>query len=570
MWQLIINGPGYFDTTYDLPEGETSLGRADENDIVLSGDLVSRKHARIKVKGDHLTVEDLGSRNGSKVNGQPLTTVVDLKAGDTVNVGENTLSIRRPAKVENAATEMVDLGAGGVRRFGVEGEDIAQAVMIAKNVRESVVLQALDNILPFDHPPPSPLLDDREQPGGTAASGPAIGYENLVVLYKTAEALAKARTLPGFLEETLDRLISRMAATTAVVLLRHHSGVMVPAAVRHRGKLEKGEVPVSDAIISEALTKGAALVVGDVREDRRFNTRESVLMYGVDQVICVPIGEKEPFGGVLYLNRKMGDSGSLEPLLDLAAAVAHLIAAGVAKFQTASGGRDEERLRGLYERFLPPEILERRVEDLVRAGGSALGTLEEKTVTVLVADIAGFSAVLPKLAPEVVKEILTDLYQRATGVIFSFGGTVDKFLGDGVVALFGAPYNRGDDALRAVRCALAMRADWARAMAKLAPGTRCELKIGLHTGKVLAGALGSESRLDYTAVGEAVNVAAWLCGSGQPAQILITGKTLATIGARFDVTPLGERVLRAGREKVACFEVLEEDTGGQFTTPGAA
>src|SRR3954468_11524180 len=140
MWQLIINGPGYFDTAYDLPEGETSLGRADENDIVLSGDLVSRKHARIRVKGDSLSVEDLGSRNGSKVNGNPLTGMVGLVAGDTVNVGENTLSIRQPAKVENAATEMVDLGAGGVRRFGVEGEDIAQAVMIAKNVRESVVL----------------------------------------------------------------------------------------------------------------------------------------------------------------------------------------------------------------------------------------------------------------------------------------------------------------------------------------------------------------------------------------------------------------------------------------------
>src|SRR5947209_221139 len=91
MWQLIINGPGYFDTAYDLPEGETSLGRADENDIVLSGDLVSRRHARIRVKGDDLAIEDLGSRNGSRVNGEPLHGAVDLKAGDVVSVGENTL-----------------------------------------------------------------------------------------------------------------------------------------------------------------------------------------------------------------------------------------------------------------------------------------------------------------------------------------------------------------------------------------------------------------------------------------------------------------------------------------------
>ena len=79
MWQLIINGPGYFDTAYELPEGVTHMGRADENDIVLSGDLVSRKHARITVKGDELQAEDLGSRNGSKVNGTPLVGTKPLK-----------------------------------------------------------------------------------------------------------------------------------------------------------------------------------------------------------------------------------------------------------------------------------------------------------------------------------------------------------------------------------------------------------------------------------------------------------------------------------------------------------
>src|SRR5437868_8552447 len=150
MWQLTINGPGYFDTAYDLPEGVTMMGRADENDIVLSGDLVSRKHARITVKGDLLTVEDLGSRNGSKLNGQPLEGVLPVKAGDLLQVGENTLAIRQPTTVENAATDMIDLGAGGaVKRFG-RGIDIASAVILAKDVRDSVVMKVLDNIAPFN------------------------------------------------------------------------------------------------------------------------------------------------------------------------------------------------------------------------------------------------------------------------------------------------------------------------------------------------------------------------------------------------------------------------------------
>lgn len=556
MWQLIINGPGYFDTTYDLPEGETSLGRADENDIVLSGDLVSRKHARIRVSGNDLSIEDLGSRNGSRINGQPLHGTVDLKAGDIVSVGENTLSIRQPGKIENAATEVVDLGAGGVKRFG-EGADIASAVVIARNVRESVVLKALDNVVPFQ---PFVLPDLTPEPAGP----PPIAYESLLLLYKTAEALTSARSLQEFLEQTTERVLERINATTAVVLLRHHSGVMVPAVVRHRGKLEKGEVPVSDAIIHEALTKGAALVVADVREDRRFASRESVLMYGIDQVLCIPIGQSEPFAGVLYLNKKAEDQSLLEQLLDLCTAVAHLIGTGVEKFGTSDKGQEQERLRRALERFHAPDIVEKRVAESLKPG-AAVTRLEEKGVTLLFADLVGVPA-LAKGQVDALVEVLNEFHRRVTGVVFSFEGTLDTVTGDSVMAVFGAPYPRGDDALRAVRAALMLKAEWEKVMQKRQPTQRCSLRIGLTTGKVLSGIVGSEGRLEHATLGEPVDVVAWLCSSGQPGQILITGKTLAAIGARFDVTPLGERTL--GPNRMAVFEVLEEDVSGQFTNPG--
>ena len=85
--------PGYFDTTYDLPDGATTLGRADENDIVLSGDLVSRKHARMFVRGDDLVMEDLGSRNGTRVNNEAMAGKRALRPGDTVAIGKNQLGI---------------------------------------------------------------------------------------------------------------------------------------------------------------------------------------------------------------------------------------------------------------------------------------------------------------------------------------------------------------------------------------------------------------------------------------------------------------------------------------------
>ncbi|MBK7857459.1 MAG: FHA domain-containing protein [Archangiaceae bacterium] len=582
MWSLTINGPGYFDTAYELPEGVTMMGRADENDIVLSGDLVSRKHARITVRGDVLTVEDLGSRNGSKLNGEPLEGTQQARSGDTLQVGENTLAIRQPTTVESADTDMIDLGAGGaVKRFG-RGIDIASAVILAKDVRDSVVMRVLDNIAPFNPSqlpfaegddggelgvatpadlrktseiearPPEPLPED------TPPNAMPIAFHSLLLLYRAAEKLTSASSLQSFLDDVTDKVMERVGATTAVVLTRHPSGVMVPAAVRHGGRLSHGEVPVSDAIIDAAMEKGQAIAVANVRDDSRFAERESVVLYGVDQVLCIPIGAEAPFNGVLYLNRVGVSEEPVEDLLDLCNAVAQLIDAGMQRWSKDAGAPQTERLKLALERFHAPAIVERRVAELKSKGGRPT-LLEEKTVTVLFADLAGFTALSQRLDPQKTLELLNEFYERATRILFSFEGTVDKFMGDSVMALFGAPYSKGDDALRAVRAALGLKAEWAKFVARRPVKERCEVKVGLNTGKVLAGTVGGDLRLDYTAIGEPVNVASWLCQSASPQQVLITGKTLAAIGARFDVTPLGERVLQGTKSRIAVFEVLEED-----------
>jgi adenylate cyclase len=563
MWQIIINGPGYFDTSYDLPEGVTSLGRADENDIVLGGDLVSRRHARLYVEGDALRIEDLGSRNGSRVNGAPLQGSKPLNAGDTVALGENTLAVRQPHTVENAATEMMDLGAGGVVRFG-HGTDVGPSVLLAKNVKDADVLRLLDNVgpLPFDDAfsGASPL------PSGSAVASPRVSYETMVLLVHAAEALATSRTLTEFLESAMDRLLERTDATTAVVLLKHATGPLVPAAVRHRGRLGKGEVPVSDAIVDEAIRQGRALAVGDVRDDRRFAGRESVIMYGVDRVLCIPIGTEPPFAGVLYVNVPGQGDTSLELMLDACTVVAHLVASGVQRFAVRDGGSSTDRLRRNLERYHSPEVAERRAAEAQRVGGKLPG-LEEKNLTVLHAELADFGAVIARLGAARATQLLNDFHARMSGIVFSFEATVEGFLGESMRALFGVPYAKGDDAVRAVRAALALRADWERGMARRPQDERCELRIALHSTKALVGMIGTEARTEYTAVGEGMGVAGWLASTAAPGQVLMTGKLLAATGARFDVMPLGERVVRPPRDKVAVFEVIEEDMG-MLTNPG--
>ncbi|KFA87207.1 adenylate/guanylate cyclase domain-containing protein [Archangium violaceum] len=560
MWQIIINGPGYFDTAYELPEGVTHLGRADENDIVLGGDLVSRRHARLVAEGDTLRIEDLGSRNGSRVNGTPLQGSIALLPGDTISLGENTLSVRQPNQVENAATEMVDLGAGGVRRFG-HGDDVGASVILAKNIKNVDLLRALDNFSsPFDSVPATaaPILP-------AAPTAPRGAYETLLLLFHTAEALATSATLTDFLEATMDRVLERIDATTAVVLLRHPTGVFVPAAVRHRGKLAKGEVPVSDGIIEQALSEGRALVVGDVRDDRRFASRESVILYGVDRVLCIPIGLESPFSGVLYVNTSAKNDTELEIMLDTCTAVAHLVATGVQKFSAASGS-GAPPLRHHLERFLGPEVAERRTAEVQRTGGR-LPALAECNLTIVHAELVGFGALASKLGALRTTELLNDFHSRLGGLVFSFEGTLETFFGESLRALFGTPASKPDDAVRAVRAALALREDWERHMARRPAEERCELRIGINTARVLAGFVGPDSRPSFSAVGDGVSVASWLAATASPGQVLITGKTLAVIGARFDVVPLGERLIRSPRDKVAAFEVVDEDIP-QLTNPG--
>lgn len=555
MWQIVINGPGYFDTPYDLPEeGIATLGRAEENDIVLSGDMVSRKHARLEVRAKRVTIEDLGSRNGVQVNGRPIHAPTTVGTGDTVSLGENSLTLRESTAVERIRTDV--LGSGGTVRRVKKKLDVSSMVILAKDLSRSAVMRALDNVVPFDAAEIAPATAD----------GP-IAFESLLILYKAAERLNTAKNLKDFLNDTVDRLMARVSASTAVVLLGPAGGgKLQPAVVRHHGKLGANEVPISDAIVDEALQKGAALAVADVRSDRRFSERESVVLYNAEQVLCIPIG-KPPYAGVLYLNRRGGGQGELEEILDVCNAVANLIATGIEKFRTREDPPQKVRLQEVFERFHAPHIVKKRIADLERSGGGELTQMEVCTVTSLYGQLVGLGALVEKMKPEKLVVVLNEFYGRMSRLIFSFEGTVDKFSGDAVAAIFGAPYSKGDDAIRAVRCALAMRAEWEKFMATRPAKERSLLRVGINTGKALVGTVGWQARLDYTALGESVAVPALLCHLGKEGQVLMTGKTLASTGARFEVSPRGEQLLVGVREKVPVFEVLEEDME-QHTQPG--
>ncbi len=568
MWQLIINGPGYFEMTYDLPDGVTQVGRADENDIVLSGDLVSRKHCRIHGAISGVRFEDLGSRNGTKLNGEPVKGTVDLAPGDVIQIGDNSLKLHRAAQSETQSTDLVDMAGGGrIKRFG-RGVDINEAVLAARDISSSNLRRVLDNVAPFDAEPP-PVADEAmaqtPRPDVTPPDvelSSRVTTHSLMLMYRVAEAMARADSLQRFLDETCDLVMERVNATTGVVLLRHPTGVMVPAAVRHAGTLKAGEVPVSDGVLDAALSKGQAIAVANVQDDTRFKERESVLLYGVDQVLAIPIGTKAPFAGVLYLNRTRNANEPLDALLDVCTAITQLLESGVAKFsapgEAAGSAAKGGRLEFSLERLFAPEVAKRYAAEFRE--GAPLPAVQEATATVLYAELFGLQAAAPKLQADKLTGTVAQWQKLASQLLMSFEGTIESVTAHSVRAVFGVPGQKGDDAIRAVRAAMALKAEWEKLSATRTTKERFAVRAGLTTGRVFGGVVGTEARLDCVLLGEPVQLTQLLCESAEAGQVLITGKTLAHVGARFDVTPLGERALAGQKVKAAVFDVLDEDS----------
>ncbi len=215
--------------------------------------------------------------------------------------------------------------------------------------------------------------------------------------------------------------------------------------------------------------------------------------------------------------------------------------------------REEAAIRADLGRYLPAEIVEKivRREQSMELGGRRV------SLTVLFADVVAFTPLSERLPPEQVVSLLNELFTLLTEAVFRHGGTVDKLIGDCVMALWGAPTAHVDHARRAVLAAQDMVrfCESANAGWKERYGVEVRLAIGIHSGEAVVGNVGSRERMEYTAIGDVVNVAARLETIARPQQILVSRATAQAIAGEFDVTPLGPRELAGRKEPVELHEV---------------
>lgn len=226
--------------------------------------------------------------------------------------------------------------------------------------------------------------------------------------------------------------------------------------------------------------------------------------------------------------------------------------------------QEEDRVKDLLGRYVSHQV----ARQILAEGGLKTGG-ERRQITVLFADIRGFTRFSETLPPEAVVTLLNEFLEAMTDVVFRYDGTLDKFLGDGLMVIFGAPAAPDDSADRALACAREMQTRFRQLRGAWRGddgAAELGLGIGVNTGNAIVGSIGSARRLDYTAIGDVVNVAARLEGIALAGQILLSETAYAGLSDQKGAVPLGPQQLKGKRRPVPVYAVTETETESEPVT----
>jgi adenylate cyclase len=303
------------------------------------------------------------------------------------------------------------------------------------------------------------------------------------------------------------------------ILLLDEAGAPVPKLSRDKRGMTGGwKVPQS--IVRAAVQNREAMLTEDAGEDQRFGG-QSILMQQVRSAMCAPLvgGEGSPLGAIYVDNLTLKARFTADDL-DFLVAFSGIAAVALENSRLAERIRHETVVRSNFERFFAPSLAARIASspDAVRLGG------DKRTVAVLFSDIRGFTAMSETMSPDEMASLLNEYFTEMVECVFRNGGTLDKFIGDAVMAQWGAPISAPDDPDRAMRAAIEMIEELDRLNAKWRAEGKPELQvgIGLNYGDAFAGNIGSERRLEFTVIGDTVNTASRLCGAAEGHQILLS------------------------------------------------
>ena len=333
---------------------------------------------------------------------------------------------------------------------------------------------------------------------------------------------------------------------------------LIPMVVKYRDNQEKGsgKLKASQTLIRKVIHDKIAILTSNAMTDSRFNGAKSLFIQKIKSAICVPLWRKDKIIGVIQLDSIRFDNQFTQDDLELLKAIGSQMAMIIEQANLNEQIRQEEMMRSRLERFHSPQIIEMILKGSQETKDNIMEP-KDLTATVLFTDIIDFTQLAEQSSPRETNIILNQYFSTMTEIIFSSEGTLDKYIGDGLMAVFGAPMEREDDAERAILAAKEMKRQLAVMMTSQ-EGIRkkFDIRIGINTGRVVAGNIGSPRRLDYTVIGDPVNIASRLESIAKPNQILIGEETYRAVKGKFKIGTIGPKKVKGKSTEIMVYEVM--------------
>lgn len=546
MPHLIIEQPGIPPMTVDLADQETTFGRADENVIALLAEEVSRFHAVIRLQSDKTILNDLKSMNGTYVNQQRIVERL-LADQDEIWFGSKCRAIFHddPEDILQARREQTSLGTQ-VEKIREEMDNVTASMTMMGPVQTAQATK----------------VGEVEQ--GTMQRA----FRRLNALYKATQLIASDFDVEKRITQVLDLAMEVTNADRGfLMMLEEGTDNLLLKVAREMGQELSSSSP-SMGIARSAAIDGQPVLMADSVSDERFSGRESIIAQRIVSAMCVPLQVESRILGAIYVDSKTSGMQFTQEDLELFQAMANQSAMAIENVRLYEQMIEAEKKRANFSRFLSPSVVEHLMADDNEVG---LGG-EKRQVTILFCDIRGFTPLSEGLKPDHLVEFLNEHFTAMTAIVFEHGGTLDKYIGDEVMALFGAPFASSNDVVLAVRSALAMQLRNAE-LNRERPERgfpQFEIGIGINTGEVFTGYVGSPDRLDYSVIGDRVNVAARLCSVAGPGQVIIGDETYEAVKDVIEVRSAGTPTLKGKTELVKAYEVLGFKSAETSTAPEAS
>jgi adenylate cyclase len=496
-----------------LTKDRVVIGKLPENDIELKDNTVSRQHCHLQRSGKSFKLTDSKSTNGCYVNGQRVQHRI-LEVGDKITVGRTIISFLTVGKAESYRDS--------------SDQKISLMVPIAELVKAEL----------------KPKLKSTE---------PSF----LASLTELGKSLIACQNIDDSFQKLGDLIFKFVRPEKIFIFYYDDKQNDIHLKYTYSQPGQKDDiVNISKTIALKAIHEKVAILSSNTRNDSRFDSSKSIVIYGITSAISVPIWARDSIYGLIYVDTSSFSQVFGEKDLEIMSIIANFAGFSIEGINSQEKLNRERRLRARLERYHSPAVVSRLME-FQDSNTNDVMPYRESEATVLFMDIVKFTSRAEKMTPIEVGIFLNNFFTEMTEIIFKNSGTLDKFIGDAIMALFGIPLEFENHAELALATALEMMDKLREINSRTAAENRIHVRIGIHSGKLISGDFGSPKRLDFTVLGNTVNIASRLESSVAGAdEIVVAESTYLATSPKFVFEPLGEKKLQGISQPVKVYRVL--------------